>query len=228
MILRKFSFLPILSSLFLFTANCCADSSCLEEYDCGSFELKEDFYAGVLGGFSGGCEINCDVGTNLGYYGGIFGGYQFEAPYRFLTPWRIEGEFSYRTGSLRSLQNMGTIQLEHVRGRMHIWSFLANIIVDINCDFPVRPYIGVGVGYALAHAYWSGVWTETITGTAITIRENVHRKMHKNGMAGQIIGGLRYLVCQCYGIEAGLEYRFFRIGGKICNHNLDLSITKFF
>lgn len=191
----------------------------LEEREECNPTLDPRFYVSIQGGLSGGFEVECEeIVTNRGYYIGVCAGY------KFWFPLRLEGEVLYQRAGIHAATT-GAIQLKHTKGHIHAWSYMTNIILDINCDFPVRPYMGGGLGYAQASGSWSGTLTE-MEGNLLALGPRLKRTFYKDGLAWQVIAGLKYFIYDT--LEVNLEYRFFKIESKLSNHKLGLAFTQFF
>ncbi len=183
-------------------------------------------YIGGIGGFNGGYDIKCEnLSTQLGYYLGAKIGKKFSIKLgNFIPPLKVEEEFVWQRNPVNSLK-VGTIQLHHVRGHIQIWSLMTNALLDFNCDFPVRPFIGGGLGYAQAWGHWSALLVD-VGGDFFLIEKHIKSKFNKRGFAAQVIAGLKYLICPS--LEVTLEYRFFNLRHHVSNHKLGLALTKLF
>lgn len=184
------------------------------------FELCDPrLYATLKGGCSGGYEVECDkIKTHLGYFvAGSVG-------YRIFSPFRVEGEIMYQTAPVRSLAS-SVFFVKNVHGHVRTYSFIANGILDFNCDFPVRPYIGTGFGYGQVRGNWSGKHAR-FDGIFYRTTTRWTSEVKKYGLAWQVLAGLRYSVFD--ELEVNLEYKFFKLVSAVSNHNLGLSCTKFF
>jgi opacity protein-like surface antigen len=178
------------------------------------------FYVGGMGGYSGGYDIKCeDVGTKLGFYVGA------KVGTKLFQTIRVEGDFIWQRNAVEAEQSETTIQLTHVRGHIHIFSLMTNALIDFNCQFPVRPFIGAGIGYGQAYGHWRGI-LEEMEEYGLLIEEDIKSKVYKMGFAWQVIAGLKFFIMP--GLEANVEYRFFEIQSHLCNHKLGVALTKFF
>lgn len=195
-----------------------------------------EVYVGGFGGINGGYDFRCKhIKTNRGYYAGIRVGNKF---FSYI---RLEGELAWQWNEVNSL-NEGTIQFDHVRGDINVWSVMANGIFDFpfNCCLPARPYLGGGIGYAYTSGHWSGSFTppaptvvaanpvpaNNTNENVFSSREHFKSNLHNGGFAWQVIAGLNFSVC--YRIVISLEYRFFKAEGRISNHKFGLALAKNF
>lgn len=200
-------------------------SFCLQDF-VYKYKPLPGLYIGGMGGFNGGYDLKCSgVSTNRGYYlGAKLGKKIFPQIGNFFPHLRVEGEFVWQRNSVHSFK-LGTIQLDHTRGHVQIWSLMTNLLLDLNCDFPVRPFLGGGVGYAQTLGHWSALLIE-VNGDFFIIEKHIHSKFNKSGFATQVIAGLKYFICP--NLEVSLEYRFFHLKSDVDNHKLGLNLTKFF
>jgi opacity protein-like surface antigen len=190
---------------------------CFGVYD---YPPHQGIYMSAVGGFSGGFDLKCeDVSTNLGYYVGGKIGTTFSPIIRF------EGECIFQRSNVGYVQT-GTIQLSNVHGNINVWALMTNIVFNLNCEFPLIPFIGGGLGYGQANGHWKGSLVEMV-GNHLSYEEHIKAKFNKQGFAWQVLAGLRYYLCQRW--EASLEYRYLKIEERrVSNHKLGLALTRFF
>lgn len=205
------------------------------------WRLIPGFSIGAIGGINGGYELECKhVKTNRGYYAGL------KIDKNVFCCIRLEEEFCWQWNEVNSLKNQ-SIQLDHVRGRINIWSLMTNGIFDIpfNCCLPARPYLGGGIGYAQANGHWKGrITPPTVNNAAANnavgnnagnvvnngyeseiVSKCFKSKINKGGFAWQVIAGLNFSVCL---VTIGIEYRFFKTQDHISNHKLGLALSTLF
>lgn len=208
-------YLAILIILLLFSKSY-GYSFCLQPLN---FSLKEGLYAGAMGGYSGGFDLKCrDVSTNLGYYvGGKIGK-------NFSPLLSLEEELIFQSSNMRAIKE-GKFQLEHVHGYFNIWSFMTNALLNFNCDFPLRPYIGGGIGYAHADAHWCGSLIE-VGPIETSFKRHIKANCNKGGFAWQVIVGLKFLTCLNW--EVDLECRYLKLSDHVNNYKLGLALINFF
>jgi opacity protein-like surface antigen len=172
-----------------------------------------DPYIGIIGGGTAGFDLqHSRFDTSTGYYiGGRIG-------FNCLSLLRLEEEISYQRSAVHSISKKG-FNLNHVHGHISFWSFMTNLIVDLDCPFIISPYFGAGIGYARGDGNGKG---------RFSFEESSHAKenIHCNAFAWQALFGLKY--CICYGLETSLEYRYFKINDVDANHKFGLALTKFF
>lgn len=188
---------------------------------CHFLRMEPTPYVLIKGGFTGGYEVKClRIFTNLGYYAGVAAGY------KLFRLFRVEGEAIYQYATVHSPQHL-PIKVKHIRGHVGLASFMANALLDFHCEFPLRPYIGGGLGFACASGHWKGELRKTnLVNTNIFIETRTKESFHKNGFAWQFIAGLRYLLCE--NSEVSLDYRFLKMENKLSNHSLGVSFIRLF
>jgi OOP family OmpA-OmpF porin len=202
--------------LLIFSLSNYLSAFCLPGFD---YQPIPGYYFGVLGGGSGGYEIDCHkVHTDLGYYVGAKLGTNI---FSFL---RVEGDAIWQENDVNHIVQTQSIQLRHLKGHVHLWSVMANALIDFNWDWPMRPFIGGGVGYGQAHGHWKG-FRELTDANLMVIERRVKGSVNRNGFAWQIIAGLKFFIWPKF--EANIEYRFFKLE-CVNNHKFGLALTRFF
>lgn len=156
----------------------------------------QSFYAGVLAGVSyfsnhshGDIHYSFKPGDILG---ANFG-------YQFIT-YRLEGEFAYRRTSFNaSVNSLGhRFDVNHLKNE--IFSFMVNGYYDLCIDFPVRPYLGYGFGYARTH-----------------FKSNeYHIKVKSKGCAWQAMGGA--VIDLAERMQLTVEYRYNQFSTLLHGH----------
>lgn len=171
-----------------------------------------DLYIGIFGGGSGGFDLKkSKLDTSMGYYlGGRIG-------LKCLSLLKVEEELSYQRSGVHSLEKKG-IRLHHVKGHVSFWSLMTNLLIDFDCPFIISPYFGGGMG--LLHGEGIGKVSSYYQ------NDQAKQKFHRNEFAWQLIVGLKSFIC--LGLEAGFEYRYFKLAEGKANHKLGLALTKFF
>lgn len=182
----------------------------------GSFLSNTSFadpYIGILGGGTAGYDIkDSKIDTSTGYYiGGRIG-------FSCFSILRLEEEIAYQRSGVHSISKRG-FNFHHAHGHVSFWSLMTNVIVDLDCPFIISPYLGGGIGYARGNGEGKG---------RFSFDESAHakEKVHRNAFAWQALVGLKY--CVCLGLEASLEYRYFKLKDVEANHKFGLALTKFF
>lgn len=172
-----------------------------------------DPYLGVIGGGTAGYDLkNSSIDTSCGYYvGGRVG-------FSCLGFLRLEEELSYQRSNIHSFKKDG-FNFSHVQGHVTFWSLMTNVLIDLDCPFIISPYFGGGAGFA--HEKGKGR-------VKLPFGKHQHIKevIHSDDFAWQILVGLKY--CVCLGLEASLEYRYFKLQDVAANHKFGLAFTKFF
>lgn len=172
-----------------------------------------DAYIGVLGGGTAGFDLqNSSIDTSSGYY---IGGKVGFTCLKFL---RLEEELSYQRSDIHSLERNG-FHFSHVRGHITFWSLMTNVLIDLDCPFIVTPYFGGGAGYTRETGEGKGTFP-------FGKHQDAKESIHHDAFAWQALVGLKYYVC--FGLEASIEYRYFKIKDVEANHKLGLAFTKFF
>lgn len=183
-----------------------------------NFYLLPDFYTGVLSGFNGGYDLKCrKVMTNCGYYLGVKIGKNFSS-------FKFEGEVMWQRNTPHSFK-VGSMFLDHISGNIQVLSLMANGFTDFYLKWPVRPFIGMGLGYAQTYGHWNGT-LKNYMGNFFEIKEKMKFSFNKGGFAFQVIAGLKYIIC--LELEASLEYRYFDITNGLSNHKFGLAFTRIF
>lgn len=179
-------------------------------------------YLGIMGGIVV-LDINMKHDTQEfkpGYYlEGYFG-------YRFSRKLRLEGELSYHRAEIDRFTN--SIRGDHFKkaqGNVRILSYMINGLCEFNLNFPLKPYVGIGIGYAQGRGSWKGKMSYDIHDFFFNERVLVSTtvKYKKDGFAWQPIVGISYQVCNNF--EASLDYRFLSIDNDVSTHKVGVSLT---
>lgn len=209
-------YLVLLTLLFSTFYSSNSDAFCFEPLN---FSPTQGLYIGAVGGFNGGFALKCqDVTTELGYYLGLKFGKKFSEIIR------LEEEIIFQSSSMHAIK-VGTLHLHHVRGYFNIWSFMTNVLFNFNCDFPLRPFIGGGIGCALESGHWSGNLIEQKL-NYYSFEQHIKVSFDKTIFAWQALAGLRFLICPDW--EVSLEYRYLHLTNCVNNHKLGLALINFF
>lgn len=96
------------------------------------------------------------------------------------------------------------------RGDTNTWSIMFNGFYDIQTCWCVKPFIGIGLGFASTeHKHHKRNHSDS-SGCATCGSSSSHHHHHNNrrdGFAWQAIVGLAYPVCDCWDIS--IQYRYF-------------------
>lgn len=195
-------------------ADSCYSADCCETACCNEGRL----YAGLFGG-ANWLRFKKVDGVHshfkVGYAGALALGYQFNSCFR------LEGEAAYRRNNFSHAKANG-IRL-HGKGHAETLSFMANGYLDFDTSTfcCVRPYVGVGAGYAhikarLASDYYTSDYESS--------GESV--KGHNRGFCYQAIAGVATTICDC--TDLALEYRFFSARKHANDHSVGLTLRRFF
>lgn len=152
-----------------------------------------------------------------GYYlGGYFG---YRLPYQF----RIEGEISYQRSEIDHFTNMWLRRFTKAKGHIRSWSYMVNALYEFDFDFPLKPYVGIGVGYAQTRGYWH--LNERVDGFAFFFTDAAF-SFKQDSFAWQPILGVDYQICK--NLKASIDYRFVSMVSDIKTHRFGLSLTGLF
>lgn len=184
---------------------------------CGCFLSNTGFadpYIGIIGGGTAGFDLkDSKIEASTGYY---IGGRIGFSCFRLL---RLEEEIAYQRSGVDSISKKG-FNFHHAHGHVSFWSFMTNLLVDLDCPFIISPYFGGGIGYVHGNGEGKG---------RLSLEESIHHakeKIDRNSFAWQALVGLKY--CVCLGLEASFEYRYFKLKEAKANHKFGLALTKFF
>lgn len=127
--------------------------------------------------------------------------------YRFCSGFRVEGEVAYRRNVLKWIKPFHQKPLR-IRGRVHVWSFMARGLYELPFTWRLTPYLGVGIGYDNG-------------------RSRVCFKRELDGFAWELIGGALYPIDD--NLELGLEYIYHQGNQKKFHANsIGLKLNWFF
>lgn len=136
--------------------------------------------------------------------------------YRFCNGIRLEAEFAYRRNENKKAKYLGFSH--RIGGHLETFSGLANVYYDLPVCWYVKPYVGVGIGYAYSD----------IRAKVRFIDENsevnsASLKGRRDGFAWQAIAGVTYPLCD--NIDVAVEYRFFQNVSLKRAYNNDIGAT---
>jgi opacity protein-like surface antigen len=203
----------------------------------GKSNKNEGFYVGAIGGlnwlvkdhsYASGWisndyfiykdRIRFATDTKIGYFAGGIIGYKaspfYSCSFVSISP-RIEGEISYRHNTSshwwysvvsKELRNPG------IHGRITSISYMANVLVDINLNMSITPYMGFGAGYAQGFT--------KIHSIGRTWRGKSSR------FAYQGICGLSCPICEK--VEVSLDYRYLVADKHAADQSLSFGIKRYF
>jgi len=186
-------------------------SPCMETFPCDARD--EAIYAGVFGGANWLHSPHVDE-AKVGFFTGGAVGYQFEAPFR------LEGEVAFRRNCLVKINSDDKSKL---RVHSHTWSYLGNLYYDFDCLYQIKPYLGIGMGYAQQRTYLKLENVASVEGSAVNVSVKGKRE---RGFAWQAIAGIAYPICDK--VDLGLEYRFFDARARGRDHCIGLGLKRFF
>ena len=132
--------------------------------------------------------LNGRASYNDGFISALQGGFAFNNGFR------LEEEFAYRYNGVDKVTPYGA-----GRGSMHDYAIMTNALYDIPVDFPLRPYVGVGVGAA-------DYGPQNIRGDGMGYPAYVGGP-DSWGFAWQAIAGVAYPLTD--NVALTLEYRYF-------------------
>ncbi len=103
-------------------------------------------YLSLIGGIDFFDTSNRYLHYQPGYYlGGALG-------YKFANNFKIECEISYQLLEMNYIKLLPRHRCKKIDGHSRSWSYLANILYDFDLNFPINPYIGIGLGYSRNHS----------------------------------------------------------------------------
>lgn len=174
-------------------------------------------YLGIMSGL-----VNFDTNSRHyhlhmkpGYYVSGFFGYKF--PYHF----KLEGEICF--------QEWKVDHYEHkANGTWRSLSYMINTIYEFNCNLPITPYVGFGMGYADTNARWKSKFIPEHDCNFLICLDDVYcRHTYKmSGFAWQPIIGINYLITSHF--KVGLDYRLTGIKNDFKYHKIGFSLTGIF
>ncbi len=155
-------------------------------------------------------SFRVNTNSSTGY---IFGG---ALGYKFCSPLRIEGEFSYRHNTINQIKNEG--KKIPVNLDINTYSYMINGYYDHELCCPITPYLGVGLGYVHSE------------GKLKLSNDKINAS--SDGLAAQCMIGAQYAVRS--NTDIGLEYRFRKEFRVLCDrensqdHALLLTLKRYF
>jgi outer membrane protein OmpA-like peptidoglycan-associated protein len=154
--------------------------------------------AAVTGPFGVGAgNANGSLSWNPGFVGLINAGYGFG------NGLRVEAEFSYRMENIDKVSGLGQGAFARSAGRTSTYAFMGNVLYDFNIGLPVVPYIGAGIGYAIAS------YDQVRTQNANVFPQQTNIAGDDGRFAYQGIVGLGMPIASVPGLALTAEYRYF-------------------
>jgi opacity protein-like surface antigen len=153
-------------------------------------------------------------GLKVGIKAGLIYGYYFESGFRG------ELEVSFRKNSFRTKYNAkkDDLIISKVYRSMHSWTYMANLLYDINrlTYRTIVPYVGIGIGYCQftdKNKYKSD--------TEVNVEKEKDDRFVYQGIVGA-----RYSINP--EVEAGIQYQYFCGQSHAKNHSITLSMIRNF
>ncbi|MCH1429753.1 MAG: outer membrane beta-barrel protein [Chlamydiales bacterium] len=178
-----------------------------------SLAANEGWYTSVGAGASFPASAKADLvesktkyklsGKN-GFTGKIALGYHLDPSFR------VEGEVAYLSNNLRDVKSNGQSVLTSTKfdGHLNTWAAMVNAYYDVEADWMLKPYFGLGLGMAHTDTKIDG----TVSGNAFEIKKS------RSSLAYQGIVGVKYSISE--GVDLGLEYRYFNVNSmKVLEKN---------
>ncbi|CAF24077.1 outer membrane beta-barrel protein [Candidatus Protochlamydia amoebophila] len=99
-----------------------------------------------------------------------------------------------------------------------IISLITNVYYDFDVDFPLKPYIGRGLGYyqSRGHTQWQ----------RLDMFLSSRLRFKNKGLVWQAIAGLKYSLCR--NTELGIEYRLLQQERYPVLQRIGLTLTRYF
>lgn len=175
---------------------------------------------------------------NVGPYAEVHGGASFlsidESPFKFSfdpgfyvggsfgykpapTCLRFEAEICYRQNNIQDVVVDGTTY--KIGGHLGNVSYLGNVYLDVNMDSYLNLFVGGGGGYS--HNKGSCSYDKTELKAL-----GIAGPFMDQGFAYQVIAGFDYMFCRK--IDIGVQYRFFCGHHRGYDHNVGVSIKRYF
>lgn len=203
----------IVYALLLCTVISELDASCCAGRRSGT-------YIGFLGGGSFLNLVTTDkvqyLDEKAGYLAGVAIGYRL--------PWalRLEGEYTCRTNSFDlklvnqntssiNNQNTGGFTLTGNGARITVNTYMANLYVEGKLNCAIRPYVGVGSGYAQVIAKHKA--------SKLSLINSEERTCY------QVIGGAGFPIFRCF--ELAFEYRYMHAQYNTHHHAILANLRYF-
>jgi outer membrane protein OmpA-like peptidoglycan-associated protein len=126
--------------------------------------------------------------------------------YGFGNGLRLEGEFSFRSDNIDSVGGLGRQQFWRSAGMASTYAFMANAYYDFRVNWPIVPYVGAGVGYAITS--YNQV-TTTTNGSPAPFPNQTNIAGDDGQFAYQFILGASMPIAAVPGLALTAEYRYF-------------------
>lgn len=154
------------------------------------------YFAGFMGLNVMGKQDFTESSTGANGEISLSSGYNFAGALGFqLTPQlRLEGEFSYLNNDLEHIAVSG-IGSATLGGDLKTKLAMINLYYDFDVNWPVKPFVGAGIGYA-----WHDGSINDVSGLATSISEST------SGYAWQVGGGLQYPVNDDFSVIGSYRY----------------------
>ncbi|MEI9891422.1 MAG: outer membrane protein [Caulobacteraceae bacterium] len=123
--------------------------------------------------------------------------------YQFTPNWRLEGEFAYRDGGLKSI-TLPSGALVSPSGSVNVYSYMANVLYDFAPASKVNPFLGVGAGARQANFKTSGTFATVPAGYSNP--ETFASNDADTKFAWQVLAGLAFKVSDRLNVD--LTYRY--------------------
>lgn len=191
------------------------------EGTCECVEAPQGFYAAAL------CGMNwLDTKDHVKWKGNILGGAAigYKAPSTaFPFSIRVEAEASYRISKAGKKEFYDfTIFSSSAKA----WALMGNFIYDIDLDFCLKPYLGIGVGCIWSHCEISGEDDYADFGYIPHMPIQFKGTHKQSEWVEQAIIGFNYLIWK--NTELGLDYRFMSMKSNTHYNNVVVSLRRFF
>lgn len=180
---------------------------------------ENTFQGPYAGGFVGLNLMNkpnhYDVHT--GVKTGAFAGYKFSSCQYPMLNLRVEGEISYKYNQLKKVHfNFNGVPAK-LYGHVESVNYMANVYYDLETGTKWTPYVGAGIGC---------VHTKSQLKIAVGNGFSLLTTQRQNNFASQYVGGVAYEIA-C-GVQLGGEYRFVLINKQSNEHNIALTLKRYF
>jgi outer membrane protein OmpA-like peptidoglycan-associated protein len=127
--------------------------------------------------------------------------------YGFGNGLRLEGEFSYRSNKVDDVSGLGGAQYARAGGTASTYAFMANVYYDFQVGWPVVPYIGAGIGYAIGSYDQVTTRNNGANPAAFPVVTNISG--NDGQFAYQAIAGMSMPIAAVPGLALTAEYRYF-------------------
>jgi len=208
------------ASIAILSASLMAGTALAQKSDTGlggAWNFDGAYYVGIEGGgnwMASDTQLvdssrfptltwNGKVGYDTGWDAGLHGGFAFANGFR------LDEEFIFRYNTATHVSTYGA-----ATGSMHDYAVITNAFYDIPVDFPVQPYVGIGIGmadYTPYHIKAPGFPTFVSGPGKGTVYQSYLGGPDSWGFAYQATVGVSYSFTDQ--ISASLDYRYFERTG---------------